>query len=165
MWTLLLPLLINNKHGSSLRCFQKWFILDKKKRHENCEIFWRLASRGGFVSWKAVNIFAWRTIGDSVRLLRRILIIPFLQWTFFSRQWIQAGFKAALLEGAAVDPSHLNYSGSPAGEGQLVAFSGLLLMAYSVVSDTTGSNRVYRHDSELFNSPPLRCRVFGSGSD
>lgn len=55
--------------------------------------------------------------------------------------------------GAQGYPSHLNYSASLAGEGRLLAFSSLLLMAYSVVSDTMGSNRVHRHDSELLNSP------------
>lgn len=44
--------------------------------------------------------------------------------------------------------SYLNYSASLAGEGTLLVFSSLLLMAYSVVSDTTGSNRTNPHDSE-----------------
>lgn len=58
------------------------------------------------------------------------------------------------LEGAAVGTAHLHYSGSLPGEGEgegrLLAFSSLLLMAYSGVSDTAGSNRVHCRDSEGF---------------
>lgn len=98
--------------------------------------------------------------------------LRFFTRRFIFRRWIPARSKAALLEGAGVDPSHLNYSDSPAGEGRLLAFSGLLLMAHSAVSDTAGSNRVHRHDSELFNSPlffpplpPLCFCMFGSDPD
>lgn len=102
--------------------------------------------------------------------LRKNITSPHLSSErFIFRRW---SFKAALLEGTEVDPSHLNYSASPAREGRLFAFSSSLLMAYSVVSDTTGSNRVHRHDSGLFNSPlfsppipPLCFCLFGSDPD
>lgn len=157
-------------------CFQKRLILNKKRKDMNSfEITWRpfvLPVREVSFLEHSINVCLEEHPRLNTTYKKNIYSLKFFSWHFIFHRWIQAHFKAALLEGAWVDPSHLDYSASPAGEERLFAFSSLLLMAYREVSDTTGSNRVYRHDSELFNSPlffpptpPLCFCIFGSNPD